>query len=208
MRWVTGGASWTSGGRGNVGNDVTSIAERMPVEVVLRDGTPAMIWPLLPTDRDALRSAYDRLSVQSRRHRFLGAVDHLDDAMLRVLVDGVDGRRHIALTLVALPTDGPERPVGVARLVQLPDEADAAEIAFTVADDWHGRGVASALAAALLELRPQEVRRLRAQVAADNRASITLLRNLGHTTVAVVHPGVLEVTVELETSRALLALAG
>ena len=174
----------------------------MPIELTLRDGTPAIIWPLLPTDGLGLRAAYDVLSPRSRRQRFLGPVDRLDDRMLERLVGGVDGEHHIALVLVALPFDGPERPVGVARLVQYPDEPASAEIAFTVADDWHGRGVASALAAALLEVRPPRVQRLRAEVAADNRASIAVLAKLGDARVSVVHPGVIDVTIELATSRA------
>ena len=178
----------------------------LPVELVLGDGTPAIIWPLLPTDAAGLRAAYADLSPRSRRQRFLGAVDRLDDGMLRRLVDAVDGRRHMALTLVVLPFDGPERPVGVARLVQLPDDPTSAEIAFTVADDWHGRGVASALSAVLLAHRPAEVERLRTEVAADNRASLALLRKLGPTTAAVVHPGVLDVTVDLAPTPSPTAL--
>jgi hypothetical protein len=37
------------------------------------------------------------------RHRFLTALDELDDAMIRRLVDSVDGVQHIALPLVVLP---------------------------------------------------------------------------------------------------------
>jgi acetyltransferase len=180
----------------------------MPIELTLRDGTPAIMWPLLPTDGQALRFGYDHLSARSRRQRFLGPVDRLDDRMLRRLVDGVDGEHHIALVLVALPFDGPEQPVGVARLVQYADDESTAEMAFTVADDWHGRGVASALAAVLLRLRPAAVHRLRAEVAADNRASIALLANLGTSHVSFVHPGVLEITVDLDTSEAPAVVGG
>ena len=37
-----------------------------PGEFVLRDGTPAMIWPLLPTDAETLRDVFRRLSPGSR----------------------------------------------------------------------------------------------------------------------------------------------
>ena len=51
----------------------------LPGEFVLRDGTPAMIWPLLPTDAETLRDVFRRLSPGSRRHRFLQVLDQLDD---------------------------------------------------------------------------------------------------------------------------------
>ena len=34
----------------------------LPGEFVLRDGTPALIWPLLPTDAETLRDIFRRLS--------------------------------------------------------------------------------------------------------------------------------------------------
>ena len=34
----------------------------LPGEFTLRDGTPAMIWPLLPTDAETLREGFRRLS--------------------------------------------------------------------------------------------------------------------------------------------------
>jgi hypothetical protein len=43
----------------------------LPGEFFLHDGTPAMIWPLLPTDAETLRDLFRRLSPESRQHRFL-----------------------------------------------------------------------------------------------------------------------------------------
>ena len=43
----------------------------LPGEFVLQDGTPAMIWPLLPTDAETLRDVFRRLSPGSRHRRFL-----------------------------------------------------------------------------------------------------------------------------------------
>jgi hypothetical protein len=46
-------------------------------ELRLRDGTPAIVWSLLPSDREALRDAYEHLSPESQLHRFLTPVPHL-----------------------------------------------------------------------------------------------------------------------------------
>jgi RimJ/RimL family protein N-acetyltransferase len=169
----------------------------LPGEFALGDGTPALIWPLLPTDGRALREGFRQLSPQSRRRRFLSAVGELDGALLRHLVDDVDGVRHIALALIVLPPDGPEGPVGVARLVQDAADPATADIAVTVADDWQGRGVGTALVAALLWRRPAAVRRLRTSVDAENRASLALLAGAGRLSSGQPHLGIVDVTVDL-----------
>jgi RimJ/RimL family protein N-acetyltransferase len=169
----------------------------LPGEFVLRDGTPALIWPLLPTDAEALREAFRRLSGYSRRSRFLGAVNQLDDPMIRRLVGSVDGAHHIALVLIVLPSDGEEGPVGVARLLQYSDDPATADIAVTVADDWQGHGVGTALVSALLERRPAAVTRLRTVVDTGNRASLALLAGAGRMSSGLPDRGVLDITVEL-----------
>jgi RimJ/RimL family protein N-acetyltransferase len=172
----------------------------LPGELSLRDGTPAMIWPLLPTDGQALREMFRRLSLESRQRRFLSSLSDLDDAMIQRLVGKVDGVHHIALVLVVLPPDGEEWPVGVARLVQDPADPASAEVAFTVADEWQGRGVGTALAKALIQRRPAAVRRLRADVEAENLASLALLTRAGHMSSGVPRSGIVDVTVDLQAA--------
>jgi RimJ/RimL family protein N-acetyltransferase len=166
------------------------------VDAVLRDGTPALVWPLLPTDGPALAQAFTELSDESRRARFLTWLPRLSDSMLELLVDQVDGVDHVALVLTVLPEDGDARPVGVARLVRHPDEPAAADVAVTVADDWHGRGVGRALLDALLARRPAGVEVLRTVVAAGNDASLRLLAGAGALTSRSAGSGVLDVEVQ------------
>jgi RimJ/RimL family protein N-acetyltransferase len=170
-------------------------------EFVLRDGTPALIWPMLPTDARALREAFGHLSDESRRRRFLGSLGELDDPMIERLIGSVDGVHHIALVLVVLPPLGEERPVGVAHLIQDPADPATADIAITVADDWQGRGVGTALRRALLARRPAAVERLHTVVEAGNRASLALLAGAGRMSSGPASMGVLDVTVELTAAR-------
>ncbi len=169
----------------------------LPGEFVLQDGTPAMIWPLLPTDAETLREGFRRLSPVSRQRRFLATLGELDDPMIRLLVDSVDGVHHIALLLIVLPPEGEEELIGVAHLVQDPADPASADIAVTVLDDWQGRGAGTALVSALLQRRPAEVTRLRTLVAADNRAPLALLARAGRVSPGLPERGVLDVTVEL-----------
>lgn len=170
----------------------------MFAEARLSDGTLALIWELLPSDREALREGYEHLSEEARFHRFLAAVPHLTDAMLDHLVDEVDGVNHVALALVVITEDGEGIPAGVARMIRYEARPTAADVAVTVLDEWQGRGVATALLAELLRRRPAGVTQLVTAVAADNTASLAMLRRLGPTTATPAGPNRYDVVVDLE----------
>ena len=175
----------------------------LPGEFALRDGTPALIWPLLPTDAGTLRDLFRRLSPESRRQRFLQMLDQLDDPMIERLVDGVDGVHHIALLLIVLPPAGREEPAGVARLLQDPDDPATADIAVTVVDEWQRRGAGTLLVSALMERRPAAVTRLHTIVEAGNRGSLTLLSRIGQMSSELPEHGTQDIIVELpRASRA------
>lgn len=166
-------------------------------EARLAEGTRALIWPLLPTDREALRDGYKGLSAESRNRRFLSGVPHLTDSMLDHLVDDVDSIDHVALTFVVLDEHDVGTPIGVARMIRYPGRPAEADVAVTVADAWQGRGVATALLAELVRVRPVGVGRIVTTVAADNTASLAMLRRLGGTTTTPAGLNRLDVAVEL-----------
>lgn len=159
-----------------------------------------MILPLLPSDREAVRAGYEDLSEESRNRRFLSSVPHLTEGMLDHLVDEVDGVDHVALALVVLDDDGVGTPVGVARMIRYRTRPEEADLAVTVLDDWQGRGVATALLAELSRQRPAGVERVVTSVAADNAASLAMLRRLGPTTVSPAGIDRLDVVLELPPS--------
>jgi RimJ/RimL family protein N-acetyltransferase len=166
-------------------------------EARLNDGTRAFVWPLVPADREALREGYEHLSAESRNHRFLSSVPHLTDTMLDHLVDDVDGVHHVALALVVLDDDNRGTPVGVARMIRYSDQPAEADLAVTVVDEWQGRGVASALLRELARQRPVGVTRIVTTVAADNAASLAMLRRLGETSTTPAGIDRLDVVVAL-----------
>lgn len=172
----------------------------MPTEVHLRDGTRGVIWSLLPGDREGLREAYEHLSPESRLHRFLTPVPHLTEPMLERLVDEVDGVDHVARVLFVLDEDNVGVPAGIARMIRYPDRPTDADLGVTVADEYQGRGIASALLAEIMLKRPPGVQRIVTQVAADNAASLAMLRRLGPTTLETEGMNRLRVTVQLPHS--------
>lgn len=171
----------------------------MPEQVKLRDGTDAWVMALEHSDRERLIAGFDELSPESRRQRFLAPVNRLSDAMLEHLVDEVDGIDHVALVLFAEGPPDVYDPVAIARIVRYSDLPDAADLAVTVKDDWHGRGVATALLPVVMRHRPAGVTRILTEVASDNPASLAMLRRLGPTTVSNTSPGVWDVEVDLTT---------
>jgi RimJ/RimL family protein N-acetyltransferase len=144
--------------------------------VTLRDGSQVLIRPICASDKPLVAAAYERLSPESRRRRFLVTQSRLSDEDLRYLTE-VDHRRHEAL--IALDAQTGEA-VGDARYVQLPGQREAAEVAAVVADDWHGRGLATALLTELTQrARAIGLSRYTAVVSADNRAVLDALEGLG-----------------------------
>jgi RimJ/RimL family protein N-acetyltransferase len=176
--------------------------------VHLRDGTEAFVVPLVPANREALEHEYAHLSSDSRFARFLAVVPKLSDSMLDHLVDDVDGIDHIALVLLILTDDGTEQPLGLARIIRYRDDPTSADVAVTVVDDWHGRGVATALLEVLMRRRPEGVERIDTFINADNAASLAMLRRLGEVQLSEPEAGTQHVVVELPGSDRLARKTG
>ena len=143
--------------------------------IELRDGTPIVVRPIAPEDKTLLLEAFERLSDESRRRRYLTPATELTPEDL-VYLTAVDHRRHEAV--IALDEEG--RCVGVARYVQVPGERRIAEIAAEVVDDWHGRGVATALLGDLSRRALENgITQFRAYVSSDNRVVLDALERAG-----------------------------
>ncbi|HXJ25787.1 MAG TPA: GNAT family N-acetyltransferase [Streptosporangiaceae bacterium] len=143
---------------------------------VLRDGSQVLIRPVGPADVPVLADGFARLSARSRQLRFLGPKKQLTPAELRYLTE-IDHHDHEALGAVD-PASG--LGVGVARYVRSFEDAQAAEIAVTVVDEWQRRGLGTELLAQLAQrARAEGIRRFTALVGADNVAMTALVRTTG-----------------------------
>ena len=147
---------------------------RDPERTRLRDGSPVLIRPIAPEDRERMRSGFEQLSERSRYLRFQAPMPKLSDEQLSYLID-VDHHDHEALVAIDPTTD---QGIGVARFVRV--NHDVAECAVVVADDWQSRGVATALMDRLVErAREEGVERFTAIVLAENAEALRLLQRLG-----------------------------
>jgi RimJ/RimL family protein N-acetyltransferase len=144
--------------------------------VTLRDNSQVKVRPVSSADAPLFAAMYERLSPASKRRRFVVAPPELTDEDLRYLTE-VDQRRHGAL--VALDPETGEL-VGEARYVQMRDRPSAAEVAALVAEDWQGRGLATAMLTELSELaRENGLDRYVALVSTDNHVVLEALERLG-----------------------------
>jgi RimJ/RimL family protein N-acetyltransferase len=151
---------------------VSQPAERLK----LRDGRAVDVRPLERCDRRLLAAAIRRLSDHSRYLRFASPKPRMTERELDHLVD-VDHRDHEALLAID-PLTG--RGVAVARYIQVPGEPGVVELAATVADDWQGIGLGSALLAGLTRrARDEGHAAFRAYVLAMNGRAIAMLRRAG-----------------------------
>ena len=128
-------------------------------DVVLRDGSTLHVRPTTAEDVPRLREFLASLSQQSRWFRYFSAGVNLDRAARRAATPD-DG-----LSLIAV--HGPEATiVGHGTYVGRPQ----AEVAFAVADDWQGHGIATILLAHLAQAASQAgIDTFRATVLPENR---------------------------------------
>jgi GNAT superfamily N-acetyltransferase len=135
----------------------------------LLDGTLVTIRPIEPGDKHLLVEGLRRLSPEAAFKRFLSPKVRFSDAELEYLTE-VDGHDHIAY--VAVKGD---ILVGVGRVVRV--DAETADIAILVWDEWQGLGLGSWLARRLASAAAAEgVTRIAGTMLADNRPAVRVLK--------------------------------
>jgi RimJ/RimL family protein N-acetyltransferase len=160
-------------------------------EVTLRDGTVVHVRPIVPEDAPRLVALYDRLSLDTRYHRFFAAMRRLPPNWARFLAT-VDYRTRLALVVEA-PGDA-DAVIAVARY-EPGGAADTAEVAFVVQDGWQDRGLGTLLFQALLRAAADNgIRRFRAWVLADNRRMLDLIARYGKIERRTIESGVVDLT--------------
>jgi GNAT superfamily N-acetyltransferase len=158
---------------------------------VLRDGSMVRLRQGHPTDEELLRRGFERLSAEGRYRRFLAATPELTDDMVRYLTE-VDHHDHEAIVATEESTG---EGVAVARYVRNQAHPDSAEVAVTVIDEWHGRGLGTLLLEVLCgRARAEGITRFTAMMLASNQQMLELLEGLGPVEVVDRDAG----TVQLE----------
>jgi protein lysine acetyltransferase len=144
-----------------------------PIPVRVRDGTHLQLRPVLPGDDERTVHGHIRFSNETLYRRFMTA--RLPSPALMHYLSEVDYVDHF----VWVVTDGSD-PVADARFVRAEGDPTIAEIAFTVADAYQGRGIGSFLIGALsIAASVDGVERFSARMLSDNLPMRTIMDRYG-----------------------------
>ncbi|MGP3968838.1 GNAT family N-acetyltransferase [Streptomyces sp. 6N223] len=177
-------------------------------DVVLRDGGTAHIRPITPDDAERLVRFFERVSAESKYHRFFAPYPRLSDRDVHRFThhDYVD-RVGLAATVGGdfLATVRYDRIDAGGRAATAP--ADHAEVAFLVQDAHQGRGIASTLLEHIAAVaRERGIRRFVAEVLPANARMIKVFTDAGYAQRRSFADGTVHLTLDLEPTAESLAV--
>lgn len=185
----------------NLATTQTLLKPELPVtlarrdgDVVLRDGSTVRVRVLRPEDEPLLFELFKSLSPESRWRRFLSAASDSALAAEAHREAAVDYSHKFAL--IAL-TGAEDRIVGHGFYTAITD--DRAEVAFAIADDYQGRGLATILLGQLAEVAAaNDISVFEAETLSSNTAMLNVFRESGFPARLSIAAG--EVRVSFPTS--------
>ena len=149
-------------------------------QIALRDGTAAVIRPMNPDDRGRIVAAFAQLDPNSIYTRYFTHMKALPERTLDRLKD-IDFE-HLAGLVVTIGSGEDEVVIGSSTYVAFdtPDGSKAAEVAFTIEEDYQGNGLASRLLETMIEIaRRHRIVRFEADVLAGNAAMLAVFDRCG-----------------------------
>jgi acetyltransferase len=151
---------------------------KLETTLTLRDGRRVRVRSIRPADASMDRTFFAGLSQHSRYMRFMQHLAELTPRLVQQFTN-IDDTREMAL--VALDdASGDETIVGIARYVAETEQAESAEFAIVLADDWQGHGLGRALMEMLIDgARRRGLLRLAGSILAVNTPMHALAAALG-----------------------------
>lgn len=143
----------------------------------LTDGTSIIVRPIRPEDARLEQDFIRSLSPQSKKFRFMGALQELTPEMLKRTTQ-IDYDREMALVAI-LPHDDHDSIIGIARYVTNPD-LQSCEFALVVVDQLQNKGIGSHLLSCLIDAAvAKNIKMMEGMIMASNTQMLTLVKNLG-----------------------------
>jgi acetyl coenzyme A synthetase (ADP forming)-like protein len=164
-------------------------------DVVLRDGSTVRVRAMRPDDDKALLGLFTSLSEESRWLRFFSPTKR------SALAAEAHRETNLDHTFGLLALSGPEeRVVGHAFYAGLDEHR--AEVAFTIANDFQGRGLGTILLGQLAEVAEANgIQMFEAEVVAANHAMLHVFRESGFPIEVSAEAGQLHVTFPTSFTR-------
>jgi acetyl coenzyme A synthetase (ADP forming)-like protein len=179
--------------------------ELQGTRLVLRDGSVAAVRVAQPKDRDAIRAFFHALPEDDRFRRFLSAGDP-SDAVIDRCCGALDPKLGLTLLASRLGPDDKDRIVAAATYIMT--TPNMAEVAFAVAPDFQGHGLATLMLEQLgAYAAVQGYERFVATTLADNAAMLNVFRDSGFTVTSSPSAGCVEVELSLTPTARGVAMA-
>lgn len=142
----------------------------------LASGVQVTFRMLRPDDAEMEQAFVTGLSDQSRYLRFFSGIKKLTPDMLELLTNPIYPASYALIATIMI--EGHERQIAVGRYAPTGTEG-LAEFAVVVADDWHGRGIASELMRFVVTAAAVGgIKSLEGQILRENTAMLRLARKL------------------------------
>jgi GNAT superfamily N-acetyltransferase len=171
-----------------------SNAVRFSVAETLRNGQRIEIRALRPEDRDNFVAAVSRVGTQSLYRRFFAVRRHFTEDETSFYLN-VDFRNHVALVAIVEESGRPTIVAGGRYIVVKPGRA---EVAFTVLDQYQGRGIGAVLLRHLAAIaKDAGLKKLIADVLPENGAMLKVFRRSGFPCSEKRETGSINVELEL-----------
>ncbi|MBN1670493.1 MAG: GNAT family N-acetyltransferase [Kiritimatiellae bacterium] len=168
----------------------------MRTNLVLDDGTQIQFRPIHPTDVPRVKELFYELSEDTVYYRFLSRAKQISYRELQNFVY-VDHRNDIAI-VGTLPEAHGEEIIAIG-CYYLDPRTNRAEVAFTVHDDWQGRGIGSFLLNYLAGIaRRNGISGFTAEVLRDNKRMQAVLNKSDTKLSSEIHEDVYSYRLDFE----------
>ncbi len=162
-------------------------------DIVLSDGSVALVRPILPSDTEGIHRFHAGQSAESVYLRFFAPLPRISDKDVRRFTH-VDYHSRVALVVLVR-----DEIAGIGRFDQLDEGDHCAEVAFNVADAHRGRGIGSVLLEHLADIGSSVgVRRFVAEVLPQNRRMLGVFQDAGFEVSHEYDDGLIAVSFDIE----------
>jgi GNAT superfamily N-acetyltransferase len=150
----------------------------LTTSMLLDDGTQISLRAMHPTDEPAVRELFYNLSQQAIYYRFMSHLKRIPEQRIQNFVY-IDHRNDVAIVAYQPEAHGDEI-LAIGRYY-LDPTTNRAEVAFTVRDDWHNRGIGSFLLRYLINIaRRNGISGFTAEILTENKAMQAVMQKTGH----------------------------